>query len=110
LRYQSAADVRTDLQRLKRDSDSRGVATAGAIVLVIGLAVGGWLFFSRKAHALTDKDTIVLADFANTTGDAIFDDALKTALNAVAMVVLCRIFPHSEKAVLVVMSVLLLWL
>ena len=37
--------------------------------------------FSRKAHALTDKDTIVLADFANTTGDAIFDDTLKTALN-----------------------------
>jgi hypothetical protein len=29
---------------------------------------------------LTDKDTIVLADFANSTGDAVFDDTLKTAL------------------------------
>jgi eukaryotic-like serine/threonine-protein kinase len=97
LRYQSAADIRTDLQRLKRDSESRRAAVdadeAGeparkyirwaavgvATMLVIGLAVGGW-FFSRKAHALTDKDTIVLADFANTTGDEVFDDTLKQAL------------------------------
>src|SRR6202140_1132302 len=91
LRYQHAADIRTDLQRLKRDSDSgRGTATAqveskpaaksirwgtvsGAALVVVALAIGGWLFFSRKAHALTDKDTIVLADFTNTTGDAVFD-------------------------------------
>jgi tetratricopeptide (TPR) repeat protein len=38
------------------------------------------MFFSRKAHPLTDKDTVVLADFDNKTGDAVFDDALKTAL------------------------------
>ena len=37
-----------------------------------------------KTHALTDKDTIVLADFANSTGDAIFDDTLKTALNVLS--------------------------
>jgi tetratricopeptide (TPR) repeat protein/predicted Ser/Thr protein kinase len=101
LRYQNAADIRTDLQRLKRDSDSgwaavaaaeaglkrgkkstrlRWVAVTGATILVIGLAVGGWLFFSRKAHALTDKDTIVLADFTNTTDDEVFDDTLKQAL------------------------------
>ena len=42
--------------------------------------MGGWLFFSRKAHALTEKDTIVLADFTNTTGDSVFDDTLKQAL------------------------------
>ena len=102
LRYQSAADIRTDLQRLKRDSESgRSVVTAaetelrlsskstwfrwaavtGATVLVIGLAVGGWLFQSRKAQALTDKDTIVLSDFDNKTGDAIFDDTLKQGLS-----------------------------
>jgi tetratricopeptide (TPR) repeat protein/predicted Ser/Thr protein kinase len=101
LRYQSAADIRTDLQRLKRDSESgRAMAAtadaavrpaakaaraqwgifAGATLLVIGLAVGGWLFLSRKAHALTDKDTIVLADFTNTTGDAVFDGALRQGL------------------------------
>jgi DNA-binding winged helix-turn-helix (wHTH) protein/tetratricopeptide (TPR) repeat protein len=97
---ESAAEIRTDLLRLKRDSDSgraaaataavelkparkssRWVAVAGAIMVVVAFAVGGWLFFSRRAHALTDKDTIVLSDFTNTTGDAIFDDTLKTALN-----------------------------
>ena len=36
---------------------------------------------SHRTHALTEKDTIVLADFANSTGDAVFDDTLKTALN-----------------------------
>ena len=45
------------------------------------LAVGGWLFCSRKAHALTDKDTIVLADFTNTTGDPVFDGTLRQGLS-----------------------------
>ncbi len=100
LRYQNAADIRTDLQRLKRDSDSarsaiagveaevkparksfRWMAVTGATVLVVGLAVGGWLFFSRKAHALTDKDTIVLADFTNTTDDPVFDGTLRQGLS-----------------------------
>ena len=99
LRYQSAAEIRTDLQRLKRESDSaraapiaaetasepapkskRWWAIASGTIVVIGLAVSGWLFLSRKAHALTDKDTIVVADFTNTTDDAVFDDTLKQAL------------------------------
>jgi eukaryotic-like serine/threonine-protein kinase len=112
LRYQNSADIRTDLQRLKRDSSapfavaerdsdsgrSRGTAerveskataksarfrwaaSGGAIVVVVGLAVGSWLLFSRKAHALTDKDTIVLADFTNTTGDPVFDGTLRQGL------------------------------
>ena len=98
LRYQNASDIRTDLQRLKRDSDSgraavaaqvesrparksiRWAAVAGATIVLSGLAVGGWLFFSRKAHALTDKDTIVLADFTNTTGDTVFDGTLRQGL------------------------------
>jgi eukaryotic-like serine/threonine-protein kinase len=99
LRYQSAAEIRTDLQRLKRDSGSgRSAVTAGeakskpsrksirwavtgVTILIFALAVGGWLFFSRKAHALTDKDTIVLADFTNTTGDAVFDGTLRQGLS-----------------------------
>jgi serine/threonine protein kinase/tetratricopeptide (TPR) repeat protein len=102
LRYQSAAEMRTDLQRLKRDTDTGRVSTASGVkvgevpaasrkrwkilvpaiaVVVIGLAAGAWLYFARRAQALTEKDTIVLSDFTNTTGDAIFDDTLKTALN-----------------------------
>ena len=48
--------------------------------MALALAIGGWLFFVPRTHALTDKDTIILADFANSTGDAVFDDALKQAL------------------------------
>jgi serine/threonine protein kinase/Tfp pilus assembly protein PilF len=101
LRYQSASEIRTDLQRLKRDSESGRVsATAARVeskpaaksvrfrwmvnvtaVVVVGLAVCGWLFFSRKAHALTDKDTIVLAEFTNATGDPVFDGTLRQGLS-----------------------------
>ena len=98
LRYQSAADIRTDLQRLKRDTESGRAATTkervelkttrlrwlmaiAATVVVVGLAVGGWLLFSRKAHALTDRDTVVLADFSNTTGDPVFDGTLRQGLS-----------------------------
>jgi serine/threonine protein kinase/Flp pilus assembly protein TadD len=102
LRYQSAADIRTDLHRLKRDSDSDLAATkagptksklvtkfgrlrlAGfiaATIVIAATAVGSWLFLSRKTHALTDKDTIVLADFTNTTGDAVFDGTLRQGLS-----------------------------
>jgi len=102
LRYQSAADMRADLQRLKRDSDPRPTTTpttqaepkpiakstrhrsgvvTGAAILGASLAVGGWLIFSRKAHPLTDKDTIVLADFTNSTDDPVFDGTLRQGLS-----------------------------
>jgi len=96
LRYQNSADLRTDLQRLKRDSESARVfatittpttvnprkrwkviiPTAFALV---ALAASSYLYFHRPPK-LTEKDTIVLADFANSTGDAIFDNTLKDAL------------------------------
>jgi eukaryotic-like serine/threonine-protein kinase len=51
-------------------------------LLLTALLVGGGLYYrSRQSKRLTEKDTIVLADFVNRTGDAIFDDTLKTALN-----------------------------
>ncbi len=116
LRYQNAAELRTDLQRLKRDMESPNcdetlitarvaaaprvaaaseataqsaepskgrqtvwIALAGVASFCI--ALGGWLFLGhRSAHALNEKDSVVLADFANSTGDAVFDDALKQAL------------------------------
>jgi eukaryotic-like serine/threonine-protein kinase len=49
--------------------------------LLIALLGAVWFWHQRSANILTEKDTIVLADFVNTTGDAIFDDTLKTALN-----------------------------
>ena len=50
---------------------------------ILVAAIGGWFYFRshRTATALTEKDAIVLGDFTNTTGDAIFDDTLKTALS-----------------------------
>jgi serine/threonine protein kinase/tetratricopeptide (TPR) repeat protein len=97
LRYQHASDIRTDLQRLKRDSDSgrSSAASSGTLaaphgevwkiavpVLLISLFVaGGFYSRSRQSKPLTDEDTIVLGDFANSTGDVVFDDTLKTALS-----------------------------
>jgi serine/threonine protein kinase/tetratricopeptide (TPR) repeat protein len=111
LRYQHAGDIRAELQRLKRDTETarsastveepKTVATAtashglssrwkivvpAAVILVAVLIAGGLYFRSHpatsviKARALTEKDTIVLADFTNTTGDEVFDDTLKQAL------------------------------
>ncbi|MFZ0291040.1 MAG: protein kinase [Candidatus Sulfotelmatobacter sp.] len=103
LRYQHASEMRSELLRLKRDSESgyRSAASSGTAavaeapaarvakvwkiavpVLVIALLVVGGLYSrSHRPKPLTDKDTIVLADFTNSTGDPVFDDALKTALN-----------------------------
>jgi tetratricopeptide (TPR) repeat protein len=53
---------------------------AGLAFLAVA-SMGGWLFFARKAHSLSATDTIVLADFANTTGDPVFDDALRQGLS-----------------------------
>jgi eukaryotic-like serine/threonine-protein kinase len=50
-------------------------------LIVAGAAVGGFRYLHRPVFPITPKDTIVLADFANSTGDAILDDTLKTALN-----------------------------
>jgi len=110
LRYQSAADMRTDLQRVRRDTESGRSAATGAAagafasapnsatstvkpparwkiiapvaaLVVLGLGIGGWLYFTHKVHALKPSDTVVLADFTNKTGDAVFDDTLKQALS-----------------------------
>jgi serine/threonine protein kinase/tetratricopeptide (TPR) repeat protein len=94
LRYQSAADVRTDLERLKRDSGSLKLSAASApgrrrpwiagVAALILIASAGAAYFlvNRRAPKLTGKDTIVLADFANTTGDPVFDGTLRQGLSA----------------------------
>jgi pentatricopeptide repeat protein len=96
LRYQQASEIRTDLQRLKRDRESARMPAASAesashlgtfwkVIIPVALStvvltVGGYLYLHR-AHKLTEKDTIVLADFANTTGDPVFDGALRQGLS-----------------------------
>jgi eukaryotic-like serine/threonine-protein kinase len=132
LRYQVAAEMRADLQRLKRDTDSGRTAVvavveppsassgsavspalptpasrttvaarapasgtsieetgrrvgrrswlgiAAAVILILG---GFGIFFRmHRARPLTQKDSILLADFVNTTGDPVFDATLKQAL------------------------------
>jgi eukaryotic-like serine/threonine-protein kinase len=54
----------------------------GAAALLVVLAIGGWLYNTRRAHALTQADTIVLANFANKTGDPVFDETLRQGLAA----------------------------
>ncbi len=97
LRYQHASEIRSDLQRLKRDSDSgraadrrgagsgeghRDAPLAGcrccAAAAMAALAAG--YAYVHRPPQLTDKDTIVLADFTNTTGDPVFDGTLRQGL------------------------------
>src|SRR5215469_16285585 len=119
LRYQHASDIRTDLQRLKRDTESgrsegsakqsevedegasarqNAVSASPAVVprrprsfpwkilvpvasLLVVFVAGGLYWHSHRTVNLTDKDTIVLADFTNTTGDSVFDGALRQGLS-----------------------------
>jgi eukaryotic-like serine/threonine-protein kinase len=98
LRYQHASEMRADLQRLKRNTESvsalgihvsdversrgrRGLwIGVGAVVLLTVLAAGGYFYFHRASRVLTEKDAIVIADFDNKTGDPVLDDTLKQAL------------------------------
>ena len=96
-RYQSAADLSADLKRVKHEQElgsrptlalpgeKHGARTSrnwkfavAAGLVAIALA---WVWsFSRHSRALTEKDTIVLADFDNKTGDAVFDLTLRQGL------------------------------
>src|SRR5438445_3776688 len=97
LRYQHASEIRTDLQRLKRDTESArlpAAANAGAIthlgirwrvvipvaLAIVVLVVSGY-FYLHRSPKLTERDTVVLADFANATGDPVFDGTLRHGLS-----------------------------
>jgi serine/threonine protein kinase/tetratricopeptide (TPR) repeat protein len=97
VRYQHASEVHADLKRLKRELESgRGTVSgvqavrtakskrllyrASAATVTLALLAGLWLYLRSRQASLSEKDTVVLADFSNTTGDAVFDDTLKQAL------------------------------
>jgi tetratricopeptide (TPR) repeat protein len=98
LRYQTAGDVRSDLRRLKRDTESgqltapppprrRARSTPGNYgkwiaggLLALALLAGAALLYQKRTRALTEKDAILVTDFVNTTADPVFDTALKKAL------------------------------
>jgi eukaryotic-like serine/threonine-protein kinase len=64
------------VSEIKRHRTGAGIIAA-LFVVIIG---AGIFFYFRHAQALTDKDTVLLADFVNTTGEPVFDGTLKQAL------------------------------
>jgi tetratricopeptide (TPR) repeat protein/tRNA A-37 threonylcarbamoyl transferase component Bud32 len=102
LRYQSAGEVRADLKRLKRDTDSGLISAASSsatlraprprkpgriwnlgvmtlvVLVVLGLAMT--VFLRRTRAVMTERDAILVTDFVNTTADPVFDGTLKKAL------------------------------
>ena len=90
-RYQTARELVIDLRRLTRLTTSANPGTTAtlatrwkvivpAAVTALAFAVVGY-FYLRPPRTLTEKDTIVLADFTNTTGDPVFDDTLRQGLS-----------------------------
>jgi serine/threonine protein kinase len=96
-RFQSARDVRLELKWIADGTSQlmpKGAAAASraasrvwpwaiaAIVALVAVLVAGGLYYRwHQAKLLTDKDSIVLSDFTNTTGDSVFDDTLKQGLS-----------------------------
>ena len=92
LRYQSAAEMRAELRLLRRHTESRQMTPAVpraasrwrsriavGVLLAAGLVAAGW-WLAPRTPALTQEDEIIVADFTNKTGEAVFDDTLRQAL------------------------------
>ena len=79
-RWQAIAELEHALGALNRPVQHwKAIATGALAALVI---VAGGYFYLHRTPKLTDKDTIVLADFENKTGDPVFDDTLRQGLIA----------------------------
>jgi eukaryotic-like serine/threonine-protein kinase len=100
LRYQHAADIRSDLQRLKRDSESakvtaaqnlsgakttlhprsgmrNGMILATTIVVLVAIGVGIYKYRSQSALPANGRAPLYVPEFTNSTGDTVFDDVLR---------------------------------
>jgi eukaryotic-like serine/threonine-protein kinase len=93
-RHQTAGDMLADLRRLERRSGQhadhspaqlrRYGPRTGLVMFILLLVCTGLWYGLRRRPILTERDTVLLVDFTNTTGDAVFDRALKQGL-AVAL-------------------------
>ena len=82
-RFAQVADVVADLDapRVRRSNRPWNIIATSVAAIALAVAVAGVFYWrSYQTTPLTDKDTIVLADFVNTTGDGVFDSTLKQAL------------------------------
>src|SRR5713226_5400372 len=81
-RYQSAAEMREDLARARKEPGRRRMRRwVSAAALLLFIAIGYWFYWNyRHRVTLSATDTIVLGDINNRTSDPVFDDALNTAL------------------------------
>jgi len=97
LRYQHAADIRTDLQRLKRDTESGRLSvgaassashrvaprtrtwalSASVLVIVAAVSVGLYRYGSHRAIPSNGREPLFVAEFTNATNDPVFDDVLR---------------------------------
>ena len=81
-RWQSAGELISALEGppIPKKSRIRMVPSAPLLAALFTLLIVGGYFFFRRSPKLTDKDTVVLADFVNNTGDPIFDGTLREGL------------------------------
>jgi len=83
-RYQRAVEIRADMERLARGSTvpapKRRMAVLGAAAALLAAGAIAGYFSVHRAPRLTSRDTIVLGEFANKTGDPVFDDTLRQGL------------------------------
>jgi eukaryotic-like serine/threonine-protein kinase len=79
LRWQSVAELQRELAGVTATT-THGRRVFAAAVAILALSAAAAYFLLQRAPTLTDRDTIVLADFTNTTGDPVFDDTLRQGL------------------------------
>jgi serine/threonine protein kinase/tetratricopeptide (TPR) repeat protein len=76
----SVQHISSDTQIIAEVARRHKLGLGIVLLLLIALGVGYWLWQGRHTPALTEKDSILVTDFVNTTGDSMFDGTLRRAL------------------------------